>query len=325
MREIVIRENEAGQRLDKLLGKYLSQAPKSFLYKMLRKKNITLNGKKAEGKEQTSVGDVVRIFLSEETYAKFSSEKPQSPVKEKVPSLDTKQIIYEDHHILIINKPAGILSQKASPEDVSVNEEILSYLLGRGEVTEEELRTFRPSVCNRLDRNTSGLLIAGKTLAGLQTMSELLRNRSLHKYYQCLVAGSVREKQRVEGFLYKDPVLNKVRILDKEVPGAKPIATEYTPIRTGEKMTCLEVFLITGRSHQIRAHLSSIGHPIIGDVKYGKESINRYYQKNFQLHHQLLHASRMEFPEISGPLSYLSGRSFEAPLPPMMTKIMKGI
>ena len=164
MKEIVIRENEAGQRLDKLLGKYLSQAPKSFLYKMLRKKNITLNGKKAEGKEQTCAGDVVRIFLSDETYAKFSSGTHQGFQIEKIPSLDPAQIIYEDHHILILNKPAGILSQKANPEDVSVNEQILSYLLEKGELTEEELKTFRPSVCNRLDRNTSGLLIAGKTL-----------------------------------------------------------------------------------------------------------------------------------------------------------------
>lgn len=325
MKEIVIRENEAGQRLDKLLGKYLSQAPKSFLYKMLRKKNITLNGKKAEGKENTCVGDVVRIFLSDETYAKFSSGTHQGFQKEKIPSLDPDQIIYEDHHILILNKPAGILSQKANPEDVSVNEQILSYLLKKGELTEEELKTFRPSVCNRLDRNTSGLLIAGKTLPGLQTMSELLRDRSLHKYYQCLVAGSLHEMQRVEGFLYKDPSMNKVSILEKEVPGSKPIVTEYTPLLTGKRLTCLEVLLITGRSHQIRAHLSSIGHPVIGDVKYGKDSINRYYQKEYHLHHQLLHASRMEFPKISGPLSYLSGRSFEAPLPALMTKIMKGI
>lgn len=321
MKEIIVKENEAGQRLDKLLRKYLNKAPDSFLYKMLRKKNITLNGKKAAGKEQTVKGDVIRIFLSDETYAKFSEEKP---VRISGNMLDEKQIIYEDHHILILNKPVGILSQKAKPEDISMNEMLISYLLNKGEITQKELRTFRPSVCNRLDRNTSGLLIAGKTLTGLQTMAEVLKNRSLHKYYQCMVWGRLTEKQKIEGYLVKDEKKNTVTILKEHVPGAKSILTEYTPLELMQQTTFMEVWLITGRSHQIRAHLSSIGHPVIGDSKYGEEKINCYYREKYGLHGQLLHSARMEMPKLSGELSYLSGRTFTAELPAEFEQIRKG-
>ena len=181
MKEIIVRENEAGQRLDKLLARYLNQASKSFFYKMMRKKNITLNGKKASGNEITAKGDCIRIFVSDETYEKFSvKERAQTTALRKAEALSPEQIIYEDSDILIFNKPAGLLSQKSRPEDVSANERFLAYLLQKGELTETEMQTFRPSVCNRLDRNTSGLLLAGKSLAGLQAMSEALRSRSLH-------------------------------------------------------------------------------------------------------------------------------------------------
>lgn len=328
MKEIIVNENEAGQRLDKLLGKYLNKAPKSFLYKMLRKKNITLNGKKASGNEQTAKGDSVKIFLADETYEKFSEVKfvpvPTKKKAEKIPQLTPEMIVYEDHHILILNKPAGILSQKAKTTDISMNEMMISYLMKKGEMTEEELQTFRPSICNRLDRNTSGLLIAGKTLAGLQTMSEVLRERSLHKYYRCLVAGQIKKPRRIEGYLYKDSVTNKATVIREEKGDAKPIVTEYRPIQHTESLTDLEVLLVTGRSHQIRAHLASIGCPIIGDAKYGSEKVNRYYQKNYGLSYQLLHSCRMEMPRIEGNLSYLSGKTFTAPLPTIMNEIMKG-
>ena len=160
MKEIIVNTNEAGQRLDKLLAKYLNKAPKSFLYKMLRKKNITLNGKKASGNEQTVKGDVVKIFLADETYDKFSevriiSAQPVQSARKEIPVLTEEMIIYEDQHILILNKPAGLLSQKAMPEDISMNEMVLYYLLEKGEITEQELQTFRPSVCNRLDTGRS--------------------------------------------------------------------------------------------------------------------------------------------------------------------------
>lgn len=325
MKEIIVRENEAGQRLDKLLARYLNQAPKSFFYKMMRKKNITLNGKKASGNEITAKGDCIRIFVSDETYEKFSGkESAQAPALREAEALSPKQIIYEDSDILIFNKPAGLLSQKSRPEDVSANERFLAYLLQKGELTETEMQTFRPSVCNRLDRNTSGLLLAGKSLAGLQAMSEALRSRSLHKYYLCLVTGALRKGQRLEGFLVKDAQTNKVMVSASD-PGdkdAKPIATQYMPLWTDERVTLLKIWLITGRTHQIRAHLASIGHPIIGDEKYGDNRKNTWYQKKYHLHRQLLHAYQMKFPELTGTLSHLSGQEFTAPLPEDFQRIL---
>lgn len=327
MKEIIVNENEAGQRLDKLLSKYLNKAPKSFLYKMLRKKNITLNGKKASGNEQTVLGDQVKIFLADDTYAKFAEEKAvvfSAKGTKEIPRLAKEDIIYEDHHILIVNKPAGILSQKADVADFSMNEMILQYLLESNAITRQQLQTFKPSVCNRLDRNTTGLLIAGKTLLGLQTMSEVLRDRSLHKYYRCLVAGKMTKPRRIEGYLRKDERSNQVTVLQEAAEDAKPIVTEYLPIQHTDAVTELEVLLVTGRSHQIRAHLSSIGCPILGDTKYGSEKVNRFYRKKYQLTHQLLHSYRMEMPEIHGELSYLSGKTFTAPIPAIMNEIMKG-
>lgn len=318
MRMITVTEKEAGQRLDKLLAKYLNQAPKSFLYKMLRKKNITLNGKKASGNEKTISGDEIRLFLAEETIEKFSS----SVHNPGVPTEEPLDILYEDSHILLINKPGGMLSQGARPGEVSLVDHLISYLLESKALTREELRTFRPSVCNRLDRNTSGIVVAGKTMAGLQTMGEVFRNRSLHKYYQCIVKGRVTEPERIEGYLRKDREKNQVKIRKEPLSGEDvPVATAYRPLAVGEDATLLEVELITGRSHQIRAHLASIGHPIIGDPKYGDASVNQSFRKAFGLDCQLLHSCRLELPSLTGPLSYLSGRQFTAPLPGLFARI----
>lgn len=318
MKLISVHEKEAGQRLDKLLSRYLKEAPKSFLYKMLRKKNITLNGKKADGSEKVKAGDEIRIFLSDETYEKFAgapAEELQYPVTE----LD---ILYEDEHILLVNKPAGMLSQKAEPHDVSLNEYVLGYLQKSGQWKESERGGFKPSVCNRLDRNTSGIVVCGKSLAGLQQMSEMLRDRSVHKYYQCLVLGQVRKEQRIEGFLWKDPSTNKVQIRKEAWKDARPIVTEYRPIRATENWTLLEVCLITGRSHQIRAHLASIGHPILGDHKYGDRAVNEQYRKKYGVTSQLLHSCRLELPELKAPLAELSGKVFTAEIPEQMQKIL---
>ncbi len=332
MKEITIHKNEAGQRLDKLLAKHLKEAPKSFLYKMMRKKNITLNGRKANGNELTVQGDVVRLFFSDETYEKFAGTAGSVMRKKaaaRVSVLPKEWIVYEDDHILVINKPAGVLSQKSRPEDISVNEQIIAYLLQKGDITEEELQTFHPSVCNRLDRNTSGLLIAGKSLTGLQTMAEILKNRSLHKYYLAVVHGTLKEKRHLEGYLSKDSMKNCVQIYADEQsakkadPQAKAISTEYTPLQTGKTTTLLEILLLTGRSHQIRAHLASIGHSIIGDMKYGGAGQNGYYRKRYGAEHQLLHAFRMEFPQITGELSYLSGKCLTAPAPELFEKIIR--
>lgn len=323
MREYHINSNEAGQRFDKYLKKLLCNAPGSFVYKMLRKKNIVLNGKKADGTEKLSEGDSVKLFLADDTFEKFSGNQKASEEFSDLKQLqggnteakkqsdkEALEVVYEDADVLIINKPSGMLSQKAVPTDVSANEHILSYLIEKGELTEEMLRTFRPSICNRLDRNTSGLLVAGKTLKGLQEMSKALKERSVQKFYRCIVKGEVHEDSYIKGYLIKDEKKNQVTILkqlpreeeDKAALAGKqdkilPIETEYHPLQVKNGYSELEVHLITGRSHQIRAHLASIGHPIVGDSKYGDERVNRLFRREVQVHSQLLHSYRMEFED----------------------------
>ncbi|HJB01524.1 MAG TPA: RluA family pseudouridine synthase [Candidatus Mediterraneibacter merdavium] len=325
MKELCIRANEAGQRLDKFLGKYMDQAPKGFLYKMLRKKNITLNGKKASGSEMLSEGDVVRLFLAEETIGKFSRIQ-KAPVQSSEGRKSAKlDIIYEDKHTLFINKPVGMLSQKAKPEDVSLVEHLTAYLLSSGQIKEEELRTFRPSVCNRLDRNTSGIVAAGKTLAALQELTEMFRERTLKKYYLCLVKGTVTEKKRISGYLVKNEKTNTVSIQSEKSGGASLIETEYRPLAFGGGFTLLEVHLITGKTHQIRAHLASQGHPIAGDTKYGDRAVNERLKKEYGLKSQLLHSARLCMPECAGALAPLSGKVITAPVPVLFDKICRGI
>lgn len=328
MKEIIISSNEAGQRLDKLLGKYLRLAPKSFFYKMLRKKNITLNGKKAQGNEILSAGDSVKLFLSDDTISKFQQQEYAPVSSNSKPTGETRRpqnldLVYEDDHIALINKPAGMLSQKADPKDVSLVEYFIEYLLESGSISKESLQLFRPSVCNRLDRNTSGLVIAGKSLAGLQTMSLLLKDRSMKKYYRCIVIGEMDRGDHLKGYLLKDKSTNQVRI--SSAPRTKDdkwIETEYKVLKREGGLTLLEVHLITGRSHQIRAHLASIGHPILGDGKYGNNKINQRYKKSHGVQCQMLHAYRLEMPEIEGELSYLSGKIFCAPLPKLYQRLM---
>lgn len=310
MREFQINNNEAGQRFDKYLKKLLSNAPGSFVYKMLRKKNITLNGKKADGTEKLVSGDSVKLFLADETFEKFAGGGLVASEYQNLKTLSNKTetgsckltVVYEDEDILVINKPSGMLSQKAQPTDVSANEYILHYLIGKGELTEEMMRTFKPSICNRLDRNTSGLLIAGKTLKGLQMMADALKDRTVQKYYRCIVKGEVRDRAYIKGWLIKDERTNKVTIYQekptgKEAGEAQAIETEYCPVKVCKGYSELEVHLITGRSHQIRAHLSSIGHPIIGDTKYGSRQVNERFLKEVHVKSQLLHAYRMVFED----------------------------
>lgn len=314
MREIIISANEAEQRLDKFLAKYLNEAPKSFFYKMMRKKNIVLNGKKATGDEKLKIGDSVKLFLAEETIEKFSSVKIQIT---KV-QLD---VIYEDEHVLFINKPAGMLSQKAQSTDESVVEHVLSYLLDSGQLEESQLQSFRPSICNRLDRNTSGLITAGKSLAGLQGLSRCFKERTMGKYYLAVVKGRVSNPSNIKGYLHKDERTNKVSITPNETADSTFIETEYKPIWSQDELTLLEVHLITGKTHQIRAHLSYIGHPIIGDTKYGNGKINAIYRSKFGVKHQLLHAYRLTFPDNMEGLSQLAGKEYIAPLPLIYRRI----
>ena len=278
MKEILIGKNESNQRLDKLLIKFLPNAGKGFLYKMMRKKNITLNGKKCEGNEILNDGDILRIWMADDTIDKFSG-KAEIRKTGFMPD-----IIYEDEDILAFNKPAGILSQRASSGDISINDMLLEYLIASGQVSEEQLKTFRPSICNRLDRNTSGIIVCGKSLKGLQNMASILKDRSAHKDYIAFVEGEVKAGDRLKGCISKDNRINKVSS-DKS---GDYIETEYKPLWTDGKKSILMVRLITGKTHQIRFHLASAGHPIIGDVKYGN---GRGAAR------QLLHAYRLSFPD----------------------------
>lgn len=328
MRELNIGKQEAGQRLDKFLEKYMDQAPKSFFYKMLRKKNITLNDKKAEGNERLELNDTVKLWLSEETIENFRSNKSAAVISElsvmkKQECQEELEIIYENDHILLINKPAGMLSQKAQKDDITLIEHLTKYLLETKQLSVEQLATFKPGICNRLDRNTSGIIVAGKSLYGLQTMGEQLKNRDLDKYYYCIVKGKVTKKQLIDGYLFKHKNRNKVTITSEPVEDADYIKTEYEPIKSNENYTLLRVKLITGRSHQIRAHLQSIGHPIIGDGKYGDKYVNREMKKKYKLDHHLLHARELHFKEMPEGLADLANKVIFAPLPEYFEAIIK--
>ncbi|RHV10221.1 RluA family pseudouridine synthase [Clostridium sp. OM05-6BH] len=346
MREVIISEREEGQRLDRYLEKYMPDAPKSFFYKMMRKKNIVLNGKKVSGSERIQTGDQIKLFLADETIEGFRSGKkaqevdlgaqhlsqakrltngarqmpqakrptngaqqmPQAKRSEKGArqgkielqqgyydrNLPPLQIVYEDAQFLVVNKPVGVLSQKADRNDRSIVEQITDYLADNAADD-----TFRPGICNRLDRNTSGLIVAGKTVRALQDMNKRFKERTICKYYLCVVHGSVSKKQYLKGYLEKDSRTNKVTVRQQPGPNSVPIATEYLPLQQGmyqgESFTLLQVHLITGKSHQIRAHLASIGHPLVGDVKYSTKRASAFDREQLHQRVQLLHAWQLIF------------------------------
>lgn len=338
MQSVTIGNNQAGQRLDKFLHKFMPEAGTGFLYKMLRKKNITLNGKRAEGSEILALGDTVSFFFSPETFSKMTggwqpsahdsdgnsavgrertARRPERDMAaEYVDAYRTLSgsgisVLYEDSHILIADKPAGILSQKAEVSDVSLNEWLIGYLLEEKSFPAEELRTFRPSVCNRLDRNTSGIVLCGKSLAGSQYLSSQIKEKCIQKIYRTICVGEISHETTLRGYLKKDSAKNKVIVSGTtEEDGrandtGKPyktghphdyIETVYRPLAVSDGYTLLEVQLITGKTHQIRAHLASAGHPLIGDHKYGDKRTNRLLMERYDLQYQLLHAYRVEFP-----------------------------
>ena len=308
----------------KFVVRILKEASAGFAYKMLRKKNIVLNGKKASGDEILSEGDRVTFYLSDETFAKFAGTQVSAQAEPAVKRADFfLPVIYEDENILLYNKPVGVLSQKAERSDYSANEYFIDYLLESGQLTGQELAVLKPSVCNRLDRNTSGLLICGKTMAGLKAMNRMLKERSVRKDYQCMVLGTVREGFALHGYLHKDERTNKVTVHKEPAEGTQEIHTELTPLKAFRislegrsiELSLLSIHLITGKPHQIRAHLASIGHPIVGDYKYGNRPVNDVFKRSYGIASQLLHAYRLQFPVLDGELASLSGKEFIAPLP----------
>ncbi len=315
MQEIKIGQNEAGQRFDKFLFKFFKEAGSGFIFKQLRKKNIVLNDKKATGKEILELDDSVKIYMKDETIEKFKGDRSFNKTSSDI------DVVYEDENVIIVNKPAGVLSQKADDSDVSVNEMIISYLLDNGSLTESDLQTFKPGICNRLDRNTSGLVIAGKTLKGLQVMSDVIKNRDVDKYYLAVVNGTVNEGMDIDGYLLKDEKTNKVSI-SKEDNGGERIETSFEPIDYGEGVTVLEVKLTTGKTHQIRAHLASINHHIIGDTKYGDSKANKNFSK---IKSQLLHAWILKFNDLPDGFEGLANKEIIADYPTVFDQFMDDV
>ncbi|MCR5417595.1 MAG: RluA family pseudouridine synthase [Lachnospiraceae bacterium] len=339
MKKFTITAAESGQHAVKYIKHLLPKAQNGFLHKMMRKKNITVNGKKTDGSSILSEGDEVCIWFSDETFENLgggtvvSGDRRDDDLYGKLLSHDARavmqktndsaadrmadRIIYEDDQIILYNKPAGQLSQKATATDVSANEILLDYLREQGTMP----AGFVPSVCNRLDRNTSGLLLFAKSHGAAKALQELLKEREASKYYLAPVSGVIKEPQLLRAWWGKDEKSNTAIIRNKAFEGSKEIITGIRPLSDNGEVTLLEIELITGKSHQIRAHLSSIGHPIIGDPKYGKKGQSP--KSGASVKRQLLHAYRMAFPEhLEGALKNLSGKEFIAPLPEDLEKYL---
>lgn len=309
MKQITVTNDMASQRLDKYLQRLLPACPKSLIYKQLRKKNITLNSSKAAGNELIKAGDVISVFFSDETYEKFSSgEEINTSIYEKAFSaLKGIEPVYEDEKILVFNKPANVLSQSVNRTDMSVNEYLIGYLLNKGVVTPESLQKFRPSVCNRLDRNTSGLILCSKTFEGSRYLSDKIKEKDLEKYYLAIVSGRFSGPELDIKYVLKDDKENKLIFVTEDTEGAMLIKTGFEPVKCGDNISLVKVRLYTGKSHQIRAHLSHLGYPILGDRKYGNPDSSQAAPR------QMLHSYRTVLE---------SGIDLTAPVPGDMKRIL---
>lgn len=318
MIEYVVTENLSEQRLDKVLRKILAGAPDSFIYRQLREKNITLNKKRAQGSDRTKEGDVIRFFFSEETYRKMCGlpgdetavtrgNTADLPVKAFPAGVPVPEVLYEDKDVLLFLKPKGLDAQKASKTGISAND----WVLQRYQENHPEEDGFKPSVVNRLDRNTSGIMAAGLSAKGLRVLSELFRERDLHKYYLTIVSGEAPLEADEKAFLGSAKRGNQVVVKKEAFSGSAPIETRferlcYDPVKD---LSLLRVELVTGKKHQIRAHLSALGYPVLGDPKYGDPERNRV----FGTENQYLFCYRLEFPECA--LKGVSGKTFSVPAP----------
>ncbi|WP_036730209.1 RluA family pseudouridine synthase [Peptoniphilus mikwangii] len=320
MIEIFVNENDEGQRIDRFLKKYFEKATLSFIYKNLRKKNIKLNDKKAEPEDLLSKGDCIKLYLSDETIEKFKRE-PINFKNNKFP-----KIIFEDENMILMNKPAGILSHNDS-KDFKKNmvDMMIDYLIARQEYNPRNENSFRPAICNRLDRNTSGILIGAKKAGVLRSLNYEIKKNNIDKFYLALVSGEAKEQFSDRSYLSKDEDRNKVTVLKKDSIGAKESITEFKRIAMRNDYSLLKVNLITGRTHQIRTVLSSKKLPIVGDIKYGDSSVNRLFKNKYKYESQFLHNYSIHFNKIEGELSYLSGKTFYLVLPKLESDILEDI
>ncbi|AJG98095.1 pseudouridine synthase [Clostridium sp. MF28] len=317
--KIEIGPNEAGQRLDKFLRKLLKDVPLSAIFKALRKKDIRVNGKKENEKYFLQEGDVVEI-----KYIQSNKEDK----KEKFIKVDPKRIkiAYEDENVVVIEKWPDVLvhSDSNNSEEPTLTDYVLSYLNDKGDYIPENEITFTPAACNRLDRNTSGMVMFGKTFEGLKAINEAIREDEIRKYYYALAKGKIRAGL-YEAYILKNPETNTSKIYDTEVKNSKKISMEISIVESNGAYSLLEIHLITGRSHQIRAHLAHLGNPIIGDNKYGDKKLNSFFESKYGLNFQYLYAYKLNFRKINGKLEYLKNKTIASALPPIFKKIKQDV
>ena len=305
MRTFIIHQSEEGQTLEKYIQKLLVSAPMSFIYKLFRKKDIKVNGHHEDRKFIISTNDEVSIYIKEEQFVEFLKEK-------EIQGSDAIKdwIVYEDKNVIFINKPRGLLVQKSAPQDKSLDQMVCEYLIYKGEYQPNEEIGFKPGPAHRLDRNTSGIVAFGKTHDALELLFELFKDHELiNKHYLALVVGQVeKDKGVVDAPLLKDEENNIVKV----ARNGKTAKTVYKLIKKYDDYSLLDVTLLTGRTHQIRVHLSYINHPIVGDSKYGNYNANRIFKEKYHFANQFLHAYKLGFGDLPQPLTNLSRKEFTA-------------
>ncbi len=304
MKSFIIGENDSGQRLDKFITKAVPSLPQTLMYKYIRLKRIKVNGKRSEISSRLNKDDLVEMYINDEFFTPVKSVYDFMTASKKL------NIIYEDDNIMLLDKPVGLLSH---PDVTEYNDTLITrvkrYLYESGFYNPDDENSFAPSLVNRIDRNTSGIVIAAKNAESLRILNEKLKKREIEKYYLCVIHGVLDEKQGIlEGWLIKDEDKNKVAVFNSPRDGSKEIRTKYSVLGEQNGLSLVEVQLLTGRTHQIRAHFACIGHPLLGDGKYGTNTANKPYgyKKQFLSSYRLCFA----FKSDAGILNYLNGKSF---------------